>query len=105
MPLYSNSIWDIRLPLIRKEFSELSIAYHQTGFPYLYPRFDTMEVRGKKAYLSFTDCTGPLQIKGKQIQDLQVAGEDGVFVNAEAKVEKDKLVVWSKQVKKIKAVR
>lgn len=83
----------------------LAKTYHQTGFPYLYPRFDTMEVRGKKAYLSFTDCTAPLQIKGKQIQDLQVAGEDGVFVNAEAKVEKDKLVVWSKQVKKIKAVR
>lgn len=55
--------------------------------------------------MSFTDCTGPLQIKGKQIQDLQVAGEDGVFVNAEAKVEKDKLVVWSKQVKNIKVVR
>lgn len=83
----------------------LAKTYHKVGFPYLYPRFERMEVSGDKAYLYFSDCVGPLQIKGKRVVDLQVAGDDGFFVDAEAKVEENMLVVWSKHVKNIRSVR
>lgn len=94
--------WDVGDRLANLAMSE---TYHKEGYPHLYPRFERMEVKGKKAWLYFADCTGPLQIKGKKVQDLQVAGDDNVFVDAEAKVTDGGLVVWSKKVKNIKAVR
>ena len=63
-----------------------------------------MEIKGRKAYLSFKDSPG-IEIRGKKIKDLQVAGSDSIFVDAEAKVVDGKLVVWSRNVKDIKAVR
>lgn len=83
----------------------LAKTYQKEGYPYLYPRFDKMEVKGRKAYLSFSDCVGTLQIRGKRIEDLEVAGKDAVFVKAEAKVINDRLVVWSEKVRDIKEVR
>lgn len=82
----------------------LTHTYHREGLPHLYPRFAEMEVKGKRAYLSFHDSPG-IEIRGKKIQGLQVAGDDSVFIDAEAKVEDGRLVVWSKKVKRIKAVR
>ncbi|WP_307757857.1 sialate O-acetylesterase [uncultured Mediterranea sp.] len=82
----------------------LTYTYGIKGRPHLYPRFEKMEIKGRKAYLSFKDSPG-IEIRGKKIRDLQVAGSDSIFVDAEAKVVDGKLVVWSRNVKDIKAVR
>lgn len=83
----------------------LAKSYQNKNYPYLYPRFKKMEIKGNKAYLTFSDCICPLQIKGQKIKDLQVCDDDRIFVDGEAEVKNDTLVVWSKKVKHIKAVR
>lgn len=82
----------------------LTYTYKKDGYPHLYPRFNKMEVKRGKAYITFSDCKG-IKVKGKKITDLKIAGEDGIFFEAEAKIEGNTLVVWNRNVKSIKAVR
>jgi sialate O-acetylesterase len=46
-----------------------------------------------------------LVIKGNQVAELYVAGEDRIFYPAEATIKNNKLIAWSKQVKKPVALR
>jgi sialate O-acetylesterase len=83
----------------------LSETYNKEGIVYKSPMFKSMEVKKDKAYLTFDNAPNGLMIKGKTVAELYVAGSDQQFYPAEAKIEKDKLVVWSKQVKEPVAVR
>jgi sialate O-acetylesterase len=69
------------------------------------PVYKSMEVKKGKVYVQFDNAPNGLMAKGKTITELYVAGSDQQFYPAEAKIEKDKLVVWSKQVKEPVAVR
>lgn len=83
----------------------LSETYNKEGIVYKSPMFKSMEVKKDKAYLTFDNAPNGLMIKGKTVAELYIAGSDQQFYPAEAKIEKDKLVVWSKQVKEPVAVR
>lgn len=83
----------------------LAETYHRPGLYYKNPRFAGMEVEGDKAKVSFGAASNGLVVKGKSVLTLVVAGEDKVFYPAEGKIEGDKMVVWSKAVKKPVAVR
>ena len=83
----------------------LSETYKKEGIAYKSPMFKSMEVKKDKAYLTFDNAPNGLEIKGKTAAELYIAGSDQQFYPAEAKIEKDKLVVWSKQVKEPVAVR
>ncbi|HPZ83173.1 MAG TPA: 9-O-acetylesterase, partial [Thermogutta sp.] len=48
---------------------------------------------------------GGLVCKGDKLTGFTICGEDRKFVNAEAKIEGDTVVVWSDQVEKPVAVR
>jgi sialate O-acetylesterase len=64
-----------------------------------------MKVEGNKAILSFKHVGGGLIAKDGALQGFTIAGEDHKFVNAQAEVQGDKVVVWSDQVAKPVAVR
>lgn len=80
-------------------------TYKKEGGVYKSPLYKQMEVKKGRAYLQFDYAPNGLMVKGKTITELYVAGHDRQFFPAEAKIEKDKLVVWSKQVKEPIAVR
>jgi len=80
-------------------------TYKKEGFAFKSPLYKNMEVKKGKAYIEFDNAPNGLMAKDKIITELYVAGSDQQFYPAEAKIEKDKLVVWSKQVKEPVAVR
>lgn len=79
--------------------------YGKTGFAWRSPAFKEISISKNKAVLSFSDLPTSLRINGKAPAALYIAGADHVFHEASAKVEKDKLIVWSKEVEKPESVR
>ena len=68
------------------------------------PLFQSMKVTGDKAEISFTHTEG-LHAKGGKVTGFEIAGKDRLFCTAQARIEKDRVVVWSKKVKQPVAVR
>lgn len=64
-----------------------------------------MAISKGKAIVQFDNVPTVLQAKDKTITEVLIAGADKVFHPAQAAIEKDKLVVWSKEVKEPVAVR
>ncbi|MGL5546444.1 MAG: sialate O-acetylesterase, partial [Tannerellaceae bacterium] len=68
------------------------------------PLFESVSFKGNKAYVSFANLKDGLVMNGKKAEALSIAGEDGKFYPANAKIENGTLVVWAKEVKKPVAV-
>ena len=83
----------------------LAKTYNKQGIDYRSPVYKTMEVQKGRAIITFDSVNTGLYSKGKVIKEVYVAGEDKIFYPAEAKIEMDKLIVWSKQVRQPLAVR
>lgn len=83
----------------------LGQTYGRNGVAYKSPFYKSMSVSKGKIVVEFDNVAGGLQSKDKNITEVYVAGADKVFYPAQATIEKDKLVVWSKQVKEPVAVR
>ncbi|MFW5754620.1 MAG: sialate O-acetylesterase [Marinilabiliaceae bacterium] len=80
------------------------VAYHEdvvaSG-----PVFDSMKIKGKKAILSFKHTGSGLKCKGDELKEFAIAGEDGDYVWANARIKGDKVIVRSDQVENPVAVR
>ncbi len=63
------------------------------------------EVRGSEMVVSLTHCDGGLQAKGGELKGFVIAGEDRAWQPAIARIEDNKVVVSSPEVKKPVAVR
>jgi sialate O-acetylesterase len=74
-----------------------AIAYGEK-IVYSGPAFDGVKFEGDKAIVSFKHVGGGLVVKGESLKGFAVAGKDGKFVMADAKIEGDKVVVSSKSV-------
>jgi sialate O-acetylesterase len=83
----------------------LAETYKWPGLFYKNPQFENMEIKGDRLTLSFVDAPNGLVVKGKDVETLEVAGDDRVFYPAEGKIEGNSIMVWSKEVKKPVAVR
>jgi sialate O-acetylesterase len=70
-----------------------------------FPVYNSMKVKNGKAYILFSNLYTGLQVKGKKVNELFVAGADGIFYPAQSKLENVKLVVWNKKVKEPVYVR
>jgi sialate O-acetylesterase len=71
-----------------------------------YPFFQSMTIAGNKASLTFSGCASGLTIKGGGLlKQFTIAGDDGKFVWANAKIENGKVMVWSDQIAHPVAVR
>lgn len=81
-----------------------AIAYKEK-IEYSGPAYDSMKVKGNEAVLSFKHVGGGLVAKGGELKGFVIAGDDGKFVPATAKIEGDKVVVSSPSVSKPTAAR
>lgn len=63
------------------------------------PLYDSHEVVDDKLYVSFQEPAADLQGKeGDLLRGFELAGEDGVYVKSQAKIEGERVVVWSDEV-------
>jgi sialate O-acetylesterase len=62
-------------------------------------------MEGDKIRVKFTHSAGLKTVDGGVVKGFAIAGEDHKFVWAEAKIEGDEVIVWSKDVAKPVAVR
>lgn len=69
------------------------------------PLFDALKVEGTSARISFKHVGGGLAAKGDVLKGFAIAGEDGKFVWADAKIDGETVVVSSPKVEKPAAVR
>jgi sialate O-acetylesterase len=83
-----------------------SEVYDRSGAAASGPVFSRMEVDDAKAVLSFTHTEGGLKAKnGQPLKGFEVAGENRLFVWADARIDGDQVIVQSKQVAIPVAVR
>ncbi len=81
------------------------IAYGE-NIVYSGPIYRSSEISGDKITISFTHAGGGLVTgDGEEPQEFAIAGADKKFVWANAKIEDDKVVVWSNEIKDPKYVR
>ena len=82
----------------------LANAYGQK-MEYSGPLYESMKIDGDSARISFSHVGGGLVAKGGALKWFQIAGEDQKFVDADAKIDGDTIVVSSPAVKEPVAVR
>ncbi len=82
------------------------VAYSDEDVVYSGPIYQSMKVEGNKIILSFTNIGSGLIAKGNdELEYFAIAGEDKQFVWANAKIENDKVIVWSDKILNPIAVR
>jgi len=73
---------------------------------YLNPKYKSMEVNKGKVNLYFDNAANGFMIKGDSAAtEFFIAGDDKKFLPAEVKLEKNRIVVWNKQIANPVAVR
>jgi sialate O-acetylesterase len=80
------------------------IAYGH-DIPYMGPRFKSMVVNGAVATISFDNVYEGLLAKGGEVQGFELAGPDGKFIAAKAKIDGSKVVVSADGIAMPTAVR
>ena len=82
------------------------VAYGDTGVVYSGPIYESMKNEGNKIILSFTNTgRGLIANGGDELRQFAIAGSDKQFVWAHAKVENDKVIVWSDKISNPVAAR
>ncbi|MBN1397967.1 MAG: sialate O-acetylesterase [Bacteroidetes bacterium] len=104
--------WNDIHPLNKKDVAKRlslaarKIAYNEKNVVASGPIYQKMAIRGNKVILTFSNIGSGLQAKGgKQLKQFAIAGKDKKFVWANAKIVKNKVIVWSPAVKEPAAVR
>ncbi|MBA2762671.1 MAG: sialate O-acetylesterase [Segetibacter sp.] len=91
---------------IRLALAAEKIAYHDNTVVYSGPVYKSMQIKNDKVYLSFTNKgSGLMANNADTLTQFAISGADKKFVWAHAKIEDDKVVVWSEQVANPAAVR
>lgn len=83
----------------------LTKTYGIKDLPYQYPFYNSMTVEKNKARISFSNADKGLMKKGDTLSGFYIAGEDKIFVPAQAKIDGNTVVISSKAVKVPVAVR
>jgi sialate O-acetylesterase len=102
-----KNIHPIRKRAVASRLTDLALAevYAQPLVDYKSPTMRDYTIESNKIILSFADLDGKLLVRGKQITDLYIAGEDRKFYPASYKLDGSQLQVFADQVKVPKAVR
>ncbi|ALW87428.1 9-O-acetylesterase [Hymenobacter sedentarius] len=97
---------DKQTPGHRLALAAQKVAYGEKNLVASGPLYQSMQVAGNKVTLSFASAGSGLVAKGGgPLMGFAVAGTDKKFVWAQAKIEGNKVVVWSDQVTAPVAVR
>ncbi|WP_166831035.1 sialate O-acetylesterase [Thalassoroseus pseudoceratinae] len=84
----------------------LATTYGQDDLVYSGPLYKSSKVEDGKIRVMFDHVGSGLASRdGEELTWFQIAGEDGGFVDAQAKIDGDTVVVWSDEVKAPKSVR
>jgi sialate O-acetylesterase len=104
-----DNINDIH-PKMKKEVGErladlaLAETYHQQSNAYKISMYKNMQIEKNKVRINFSNAENGLMSKGP-LTEFYIAGEDKIFKPAEAKIDKNSVIVWSKEVANPVAVR
>ena len=75
------------------------VAYGENNVVYSGPLYQSFKIEGNKIVVSFTNTgSGLTAIDGEALQQFAIAGADKKFVWANAKIEGNKVVVWSDKI-------
>ena len=89
----------------RMALAALKLAYGE-DLVYSGPIYKSHKIDGDKVIISFNHVgSGLTTDDGEELSEFAIAGEDGKFVWADAKIEGNKVVVWSERVPEPKFVR
>jgi len=104
--------WNDIHPLNKKDVGERlalwaeHLAYDAKDVVYSGPIYQSSKIEGNKIILSFTSIGSGLTVKGGgDLYYFSIAGADGRYVWAKAKIEGDKVVVWNDNVPNPVSVR
>jgi sialate O-acetylesterase len=89
----------------RLSYWALNKTYGKKNVMYSGPLYKSMEVKGDKIIVSFTNTDGGLTSNNKPLKDFEICGADNIWKPATAHIEGDKIVVQSAGVAKPVAVR
>jgi sialate O-acetylesterase len=82
------------------------VAYGDDTINYSGPIYKSIEIDGNKIILSFENVNGGLIAKnGGELKGFSIAGADKNFVWAQAKIENNRIIVWSNEISNPVAVR
>ena len=81
-----------------------AVAYGE-HIVYSGPIYKSMKIENERAVLSFDHVGGGLTAKDGELKGFAVAGSDGKFINAQAEIRKNKVIVWNPKVERPVAVR
>ena len=83
----------------------LAETYHQNITSYKSPSLKKVDADKNKLIISFDNAPDGLISKGKVITGFYITGEKEEWLPAEAKIEKDKIIAWNKNLKQPVYVR
>ena len=79
----------------------LSETYHRMGISYKSPQFKAAELlKNGSLSLSFNDAPNGVLVKDKEVKGFFVSGDTENWLPADCKIEKGKLTIWNKALKK-----
>lgn len=102
-----KNIHPIDKQTVGKRLSLLARAknYDEKGLVYSGPIYSHIQIKNQHVQVYFDYAESGLKMKGNQLTEFEVAGEDKVFYPAVAKIKKNTVVAFSSKVKKPIAVR
>jgi sialate O-acetylesterase len=80
-------------------------VYGQKDVVYSGPMYKAMKVEGDKIRISFDHLGGGLLAKGEKLTGFAIAGADGKYVWANAKIDGNSVIVWSEKISKPVSVK
>lgn len=90
---------------LRLSLAARHVAYGEKDIVYSGPTYRDHEIRDGKVVLAFDHVGGGLVARGGDLREFAIAGADLHFVWAQAKIDGEKIVVWSDGVPEPVAVR
>ena len=92
--------------IVGKRLSSIALAKsYGKNIAYSGPLFDYANIINDKIEIYFKFSEGLKTKDGKEVSDVQIAGEDHVFVTAKTKIKKDKLIIWASKIKNPRYVK
>jgi sialate O-acetylesterase len=81
---------------IRLALAARKIAYGEKNIVYSGPTYQSMKIQGNKIVLSFTNTgSGMIAKGGGELKRFSIAGKDGKFMWASARIDGDQVIVWN----------
>lgn len=102
--------WNDIHPLNKKDVgTRLALAAQKVAYDddvvFSGPMYETMKIENDKIILTFKNIGGGLTSEGSDLEGFAIAGKDRNYIWADARIEGNKVIVWSDEVSKPVAVR